>query len=213
MINPYCSFCHELKTKRLTIHWISKKQTICWESKYFSVVPSVGSFVEGYFLLLPKTHLISFASLTTELYDEYRQIIKTVLTQLEQVWWPYIMFEHWSTLYDIWWSCCQHAHMHLVPYCGKPSLAHCLQWKTIVWIKELPKHYSYIYLFERWQHRVKKYDHTTMWSQYLRKLIARKNNYWWEERNWRKYPFEHKIRESLRIIKKRPITTTNQLLP
>lgn len=62
-----------------------REEHIIYESENFFVVPGLGAFYEGYVMLCPKRHIMSFAELTDEEYEEFLQVLDDVRYILKQV--------------------------------------------------------------------------------------------------------------------------------
>lgn len=82
----------------------------------FTTIATVGCFREGYCLCLPKAHTKSFALLGA---DELRKA-ETHLEALraaisDEFGTPVILAEHGAGLHNNGASCCDHAHIHLIP--------------------------------------------------------------------------------------------------
>ena len=88
-----CPFCELDKSKIYN--------TILDESKYFYITPTLGSLVDGYILIISKSHINSMSLLTKEerldyklLIDKYRNIFKKIYGKYP------IVFEHGSPNLD-----------------------------------------------------------------------------------------------------------------
>lgn len=120
-----CSFCSEINNvldeDNLFYNLVTKetdmKNRIIFETQNFVVLPSIGSFVEGYLLIVTKQHYTCIGGISLEMYDELKFLINTCKTLIKEIYDKNsIMFEHGST------SCCtkvggcvDHAHLHIVP--------------------------------------------------------------------------------------------------
>jgi ATP adenylyltransferase len=87
-----------------------------FESAHFSVVPSLGSLVEGWLLVLPKQHLISAAQFPPLLLDELWAVVSIAREVLHKHYGPVWLFEHGPASEKREVGCSvDHAHVHLVP--------------------------------------------------------------------------------------------------
>ena len=94
------------------------KEHILYESNHFVVIPGLGAFFDGYVMIIPKRHVMSFAELDKEEYEEFAQVLSDMKFILESVYNKKIfVFEcgsgrngggkHETSIV--------HAHMHLAP--------------------------------------------------------------------------------------------------
>ena len=119
-----CVFCdsrHDVfgntpEFKRLAGSEVSSRKL--FETENFVVLPSVGQIVEGYLLIMPKSHATSIANMDLELFDELEYVYAQTEKILETNYSRPIFFEHGvcRTGYDYFNGCCvDHAHIHAVP--------------------------------------------------------------------------------------------------
>ena len=62
-----------------------RKEHIIYESSNFFLVPGLGAFYDGYVMLCPKKHLMSFAELNAEEHDEFIQVLDDIRYILKAV--------------------------------------------------------------------------------------------------------------------------------
>lgn len=87
-----------------------------FESRNFVAVPSLGSLVEGWLLLLPRRHFISMGVLTPDLLDEFRAFKLSVAAHLRSAYGDICAFEHGPCAPGRPVGCgVDHAHVHMVP--------------------------------------------------------------------------------------------------
>jgi ATP adenylyltransferase len=87
-----------------------------FESQSFVVIPSLGALVEGWLLLLPRTHYICSGSLPASLLGEMDALKKTAASFLQDVYGGVSAFEHGPHGENRSVGCgVDHAHLHLVP--------------------------------------------------------------------------------------------------
>ena len=95
-----------------------KGEHIVFESENFYVVPGKGAFFDGYLMVVPKRHVMSFAQLTELEFEEFNLILNDLRTILEAIYGkPVFAFEcgsgedgggkHKTSIV--------HAHFHLAP--------------------------------------------------------------------------------------------------
>jgi ATP adenylyltransferase len=108
-----CKFCH-LATSNVADHprdrWIA-------ESEHFVVIPSIGALVDGWVLVVPKTHILSLGAIPRAQHAELADLASETSSLLERAYsLPIAHFEHGSTEPSQAIGCgVHHAHLHLVP--------------------------------------------------------------------------------------------------
>ena len=118
-----CVFCqsrHETfantpEFKRLVGDKIDSR--ILFETENFVVFPTVGQIVEGYLLIMPKTHVSAISNLDSKLLDELEYVYSQVRSILKEHYAEPIFFEHGvcRSEYQFNGCCVDHAHIHAVP--------------------------------------------------------------------------------------------------
>jgi diadenosine tetraphosphate (Ap4A) HIT family hydrolase len=89
---------------------------IIFESPNFAVIPSLGSLVEGWLLIVPKKHFISAAVLPEPLLGEMMQLKQDVSEALALDYGQVCIFEHGPVSAGRSTGCgVDHAHVHVVP--------------------------------------------------------------------------------------------------
>ena len=129
--------CAELTAKNGREPW----NEFLLETEHFAVIPSLGALVEGWLLVVPKSHYISMGAIPTDLRqeaDELRAEVENLLrTQYRQ---PVLAFEHGPSAAKHGTGCgVDHAHLHLLPFGGDilryvaPFVPKDLEWKPCNW--------------------------------------------------------------------------------
>lgn len=91
-----------------------------FESDNFVVIPSLGALVEGWLLIVPKAHFISFRNLSAALLDEFEELKRHVVQVQQNLYGAICGFEHGPAACNRTVGCgVDHAHFHLVPYSMK----------------------------------------------------------------------------------------------
>jgi ATP adenylyltransferase len=86
------------------------------ESRNFRVLPSLGALVEGWVLLVPKTHFLSMGTLPTSLVPEMENFKGAVARRLRRIYGAVSVFEHGPGDDQRKVGCgVDHAHLHMVP--------------------------------------------------------------------------------------------------
>jgi ATP adenylyltransferase len=80
----------------------------------FFAIASIGAFVEGWTLMVPREHVYSMRSYYPD--SEFTEFRKQVVDRVESVYGPAIMFEHGANHCGSQTGCgTDHAHLHIVP--------------------------------------------------------------------------------------------------
>ena len=86
------------------------------ESRSFLVIPSLGALVEGWLLIVPKSHCVSFAAVPIQLMDELDALKRAVCESLRDEFGEVWTFEHGPAAEKRTCGCgVDHAHLHAVP--------------------------------------------------------------------------------------------------
>jgi len=96
---------------------ISLMNTVLYESDNFYVVPAKGALVEGYVMIVPKGHYLSFAALSPELLMEAREVLKDIKSIFGTIFGDqFVVFEHGTGAQGSKHEkSIVHAHLHVVP--------------------------------------------------------------------------------------------------
>lgn len=87
------------------------------ETANFAAMPSLGGFVEGWTLIVPKTPVINLQELSTHLRDEFRAITHRVHAAVESIYGESSLFEHGPVEAGSLMGCgTDQAHLHIVPF-------------------------------------------------------------------------------------------------
>ncbi|MFZ1291212.1 MAG: hypothetical protein WAR79_14040 [Melioribacteraceae bacterium] len=195
-----CQFCVDYSTENL-------RERIIWEDEKYSLFPTLGCFIEGYCLYIPRHHKTSFAQLEeNELNNSFSNLTTFSNCISSSFMSPVIIGEHGSGSKSCGASCIEHAHIHLIP-CFKPLL----MLKQYIEVGGIPvkindfvslrnfKDYPYLYLsIDLKNHfvwtNVEKFE-----KQFIRKASANIYNIG-DFYNWRVYPFESKMKETYNTL-------------
>jgi len=105
-----CKLCSDLESR--TLPW---NQPL-FESPNFVALPSLGALVEGWLLLIPKRHFISFGAIPSSMHPEINEFKRYLCTMLRQHYGTVAVFEHGPSMVNRTVGCgVDHAHLHLVP--------------------------------------------------------------------------------------------------
>lgn len=188
-----CTFCYLDKTKIYN--------TILEETDNFIVVPTLGSLVDGYILIVSKKHLYNMNELSKKEKQEYFNLIDKYRNLFNKIYKKYpIVFEHGTSKNIINESASSvvHAHTHIVNhnYKYENDILTKLNFKTNI----INKDKNYIFYISPINKKYITYNFEPV-SQLMRIMIAKdlgfENKY-----NWRKEPFLENIISTIDNIKK-----------
>ena len=195
MIIINCIFCNLEKNKI--------ENTILDETNHFYILPTVGSLVDGYILVVSKRHINSMPELTKNEMDEYNFIIKKYRNIFRDIYGKYpIVFEHGSPVSDnsIRANSVIHAHSHIVnhAYLDEPKIIKRLNFKPIQRIEDIKSNENYImYINNNFKYVTYNFEPI---SQLMRKLIAKDLKY--EDKfDWKKEKFMDNIIKTVLKVK------------
>lgn len=196
MIIINCIFCNLEKNKI--------ENTILDETNHFYILPTVGSLVDGYILVVSKRHINSMSELTKNEMDEYNFIIKKYRNIFRDIYGKYpIVFEHGSPVSDnsIRANSVIHAHSHIVnhAYLDEPKIIKRLNFKPIQRIEDIKSNENYIMYINNNNFKYVTYNFEPI-SQLMRKLIAKDLKY--EDKfDWKKEKFMDNIIKTVLKVK------------
>ena len=196
MIIINCIFCNLEKNKI--------ENTILDETNHFYILPTVGSLVDGYILVVSKRHINSMSELTKNEMDEYNFIIKKYRNIFRDIYGKYpIVFEHGSPVSDnsIRANSVIHAHSHIVnhAYLDEPKIIKRLNFKPIQRIEDIKSNENYIMYINNNNFKYVTYNFEPI-SQLMRKLIAKDLKY--EDKfDWKKEKFMDNIIKTILKVK------------
>lgn len=155
------------------------------ESESYIAISSIGAFIEGWTLIVPKKHVLSMREIYHD--EEYQQFFNIVYNKINKIYGKAIIFEHGSSYEGSLTACgTNHAHIHIVPI--DSSVKREIQsFKSMEWKKRnisklsmLNKNTEYLYYYEMneqisWT-EINGYLHivTNPTSQFFRKILAMK---------------------------------------
>lgn len=212
-----CSFCNEFNGKKHLSYFentfglkynIDNRNVL--ETQNFVCVPTIGSFISGYLLIIPRKHYTSSLSMPDNFMNELVVLIEFLKNfYLECYQSNCILFEHGSIGQENpGGMSVVHAHLHILPYKKSiiPSINDfvfdkyasfsdlkddyllCFGQAPYLLLKDID---DYIYYCE----------HTKIPSQYFRKTIC--NCYGLDGMgDWRQYPFIDNIKKTIEITNK-----------
>lgn len=180
-----------------------------YESKNFFVMPTVGEFIKGYLLIIPKAHVMSMAEFDSELMDEFNNVLSDVCEILK------LTYGFSNIL--VWENgtgnggkgkakdSVVHCHVHVAP---SKLTADIIEGKSIFPLTSIStcqiKNYSknsYLLIkdgVDKW--RINSNPDVYIPRQYIRQILAEEYNILGENWNWRIYPYKNLLIETVKDI-------------
>lgn len=201
-----CCLCSSLAAANSREFW---NQPV-FETANFVVVPSLGSLVEGWVLIVPKSHFICMGALPANLWDEMTDLKASVAATLTVKYGEICVFEHGPCAPDRKVGCgVDHAHLHLLPVPPKLDLAGAAavflspkdEWLSLAYEycrSAFLDHADYLYV-EQPLGAGRIMRGKALGSQIFRKAIAKELGKE-DEFNWRDYPCLHNVRATIRTL-------------
>ncbi len=98
----------------------------------YMAVASIGALIEGWSLIIPKSHMISMKNHYDK--SEFAKFVGKTIERLYRIYGPLIAFEHGSNKEGSITSCgTDHAHLHIVPF--KATLLPDLDNSGLLWFR------------------------------------------------------------------------------
>ncbi len=114
-MKPTCGICAGLHRRSRGFEsqpW----DVLLFESERFAAVPSRGSIVPGWVLIVTKEHRICMGEVPTESQQELAKFTSAVRKAVRQAFGPTVVFEHGPSVPNQSVGCgVDHAHLHIVP--------------------------------------------------------------------------------------------------
>lgn len=185
---------------------------ILFQSKNFKVIPSLGSIVEGWLLIIPKEHYISFGEVTKDsvLLEELNALLNRVCKCIENEYGDYIIFEHGPIKEKSTVGCgVDYAHIHIVPInLTMDQISEFsdqnFKWKKVEGIRSTNSFFNaqqaYLYFQDNYRNSYIG-TNATIPSQFFRQIIANRFNKP-EMFDWKSYYFLDNISKTYNRLEK-----------
>ena len=190
-----CIFC-EIDESKI-------ENTIIEETKYFYILPTLGSLVDGYILIVTKRHINSMSELNDNELEEYKTIIAKYQNLFNKIYnkTP-IVFEHGTPNQNskMKANSVTHAHTHIVNinFKNEKEILEKYNFKEINNLKKIETNKNYIkYIYNNKIYIT--YNFPSV-SQLMRILIAEELNYK-DKFDWKKERFDENIISTIERIK------------
>lgn len=182
---------------------------ILFESANFVVVPTVGSIIPGWLLVVPRSHCLSVGSVAEDKFQEFIEIQETAAEALRDCFGPVSFFEHGAVRERESVGCgVDHAHLHIVATdidllaSARAPNGTGLQWRSVGGIEAarayIAEQMPYVFVHQpsggAWIGTA-----STIESQLIRKVIARHTGQpdrW----DWKTHAFENNVRETVQRL-------------
>ncbi len=199
-----CCLCSNLASTSSPEAW----DRPVFESANFIVLPSLGSLVEGWLLLVPKQHYISMGALPASLVTEMEEMKAKVSAHVRQEYGETCVFEHGPASASRKVGCSvDHAHLHIVPLtfdigrAAVPFMPKDAEWVKASWVQCQEAHQAgqdYLY-FEQPLGCGNISTHSEFGSQVFRRAIAseigRPHDF-----NWREHPELETVAKTIHVF-------------
>lgn len=111
-----CPYCTSLLKSHLGAGQVSPWNTVLYESPNFVVVPTLGSLVEGWLLIVSKAHLLCMGALPESHGEELKAVARRTVMAVTRTYQQPTIFEHGPSACSTPMGCgVDHAHLHVVP--------------------------------------------------------------------------------------------------
>lgn len=205
-----CCLCSSLASRNSRDFW---NQPL-FETANFAVLPSLGSLVEGWVLIVPRDHFICMGALSAGLWLELKGLKAVIAASLAQQYGEICAFEHGAHAPNRQVGCgVDHAHLHLVPVPTRIDLTKAAEEFLPIEVRWLPARFEacqsafskgedYLYV-EQPLGAGRIATGAALGGQIFRKAIATQFGVSGEF-NWRQYPYLHNVRQTIRKMQ-RPV--------
>lgn len=147
-----CTFCNEFNGRKelsyFEIMFGSKygiTERRIFETEHFACVPSLGSFVEGYLLVIPKQHFLAALSMPEAYIAELQSAIGAISSFTRGYYHKsFVMYEHGAASTEhAGGMSVVHAHLHFVP-CSQNAISMCPEFSFLKFqdLFEAARYYS-----------------------------------------------------------------------
>lgn len=203
-----CPYCIYLNNKHIDKS-LDINHTI-YKSSNFFVMPTVGEFIKGYLLIIPNEHIMSMAQLSSDLHQEFLDVLDDVITILKLTY-PvnnFLVWENGTGNGGIGKakSSIVHSHVHVAPSTLNPTTIQCISGFSLIKIsyRDLSLYGNHSYLLVKGKNNDEWWinDNPDLYipRQYVRQLIAEEYELIGDTWNWRTNPFINLIQSTSKDI-------------
>ena len=205
-----CPYCFIVNNWECVGQDILPWNVILYETENFVVVPTLGSLVAGWLLIISKGHYLSMGAIPESQHAELNEVIEHVSTILKQAYCSPTIFEHGASVPKSKVGCgIDHAHLHLVPLnysiirVSEKILPNKLPTNSVDVLQNMHQMYNsampYLFVMEP-NAAGKFFDASSGQSQFFRRVIAKQEGYP-EKFDYRNYSFEENVRATINKLK------------
>jgi len=182
---------------------------VLFESENFVVVPTIGSIVPGWLLVVPRSHFLSVGSFDEARLQEFTRLQETAAEALRYCFGPVSFFEHGAVRECEPVGCgVDHAHLHMVSIkfdllaAAKASGETHLHWRPVSGIQVAKAYVAeqmhYVFV-QSLSGNARIGSSTAIESQFIRKVIAAQVGLpgCWD---WKEHPFECNVSETVQRL-------------
>jgi ATP adenylyltransferase len=201
-----CCLCSKLVSAKSAELW----NTPLFESSNFVALPSLGSMVEGWLLVVPKAHYLSTGALSPNLAHEMARFQTQLVDKLRPLYGNICAFEHGPARSGRNIGCgVDHAHLHLVPLsfdlatAADPFMPLNTEWMPATWEScrtASENNRDYLYLEQPIGKARIAITDGNFGSQIFRKAIAARLGMH-EQFSWRDFPQTEVIAHTVRTLR------------
>jgi len=147
------------------------------ETDQVTVLPTLGHFVKGYLLLVPKVHYCTLADMPSSAIRAVEDLKKSLVQSLRPRYGPFILFEHGARTVTSGGCGIYHAHLHALPLKAGGVLDKLQDQfphrpiESMLDLRDVERDRSYLYYEESAGHSWLFFP-KVLPSQYLRRLVA-----------------------------------------
>lgn len=202
-----CRFCQIVEGK----YAFGKVDTPILESEKYIAILSLGGFIKGWVLIVPKVHVLSMEKIYCDL--DFRNFLNQTIDMLKRTYGKnFIIFEHGANHEGSLVACgTNHAHLHVVPY--EKTLYNEIKKDGKMWIEcnldninEIVQGKEYWFFAENVKNaeKISGYVHIikNVESQYFRKFLAQREGVL-EKFDYKEYTYYDFVQKSYDEIKDR----------
>ena len=172
-----CDYCNNVLvpcTRRLP--W----DEVLFDSMSYVVTPSLGSFIEGWTLIISKRHVTSMSQLLLSEIRELNSLMPEIRKRVEQAYGPTVVFEHGPLTAGTEFGCgIDHAHFHVVPFNDHiiPLIEReltCIKWRQLEQFEDiLQERKSYLFVVDIDAENGIISNPGCIQSQFMRRILAK----------------------------------------
>jgi len=172
-----CCYCNNILASHTSrLPW----NEVLFDSTSYVVTPSLGSFIEGWTLIISKRHVTSMSQLLIPEIQELSSLLSDVREKVEHAYGPTVVFEHGALKAGTEFGCgIDHAHFHIVPF-NIPIIPlvekelNTIKWRPIRQLEEIfQERESYLFICDIGAEYGVISNPNDIPSQFMRRILAK----------------------------------------